>query len=167
MGDAQLLSDLEIHPTFSRSFISLSMKDLYFSSMVYGFVGRSIFTMLVLLTSVGYLEIMHVCSLFNIVLSLCCITGRTFASCSCIGSLLLSCACVWKLEWSGNTRSRGFTYCCSCVLPCALLLMDCIVSKDIFCTHSMLSTLVMDPKMLFFKSLISVLAVLNSGIIIS
>ena len=77
MGDAQLLSDLEMHPASSRSFISLLMKDLYFSGMVYGFVamggpvvGRSISTKLVLLKSVGELEIIHVNSLFNIILSL-------------------------------------------------------------------------------------------------
>ena len=97
MGDAQLLSDLEMQPAFSRSFISSSMKDLYFRGMVYGFVamggpvvGRSISTKLVLLKSVGDLEILHVNSLFNIVLSLFCITGVTFASCSCIGDLLLT-----------------------------------------------------------------------------
>ena len=70
-------------------------------------MGRSISTKLVLLKSVGDLEMMHVNSLLNIVLSLCGISGGTFASCSCIGDLLLSCACVWKLEWSGNTGSRG------------------------------------------------------------
>ena len=41
MGDAQLLSDLEMHLASSSSFISLSMKDLYFSGMVYGFVAMS------------------------------------------------------------------------------------------------------------------------------
>ena len=57
-------------------------------------VGRSISTKLVLPQSVGDLEIMHVNSLFNIVLRLCCITGGTFVPCSCIGELLLSCPCV-------------------------------------------------------------------------
>ena len=128
MGDAQLLSDLEMHLASSRSFISLSMKDLYFSSMVYGFiamcgpvVGRSISTKLVLPKSVGDLEMMHVNLLFNIVLSLCCITGGTFASCSCIADLLISCGCVWKREWSGNTGSRGFLLAALvvfCHVPC-------------------------------------------------
>ena len=140
MGDAQLLSDLEMHPASSRSFISSSMKDLYFSSMVYGFVaiggpvvGRSISTRLVLPKSVGYLEIIHLNSLFNIVLSLCCITGWTFAFCSCISDLLLSCACVWKFDWPGNTGSRGFTCYSSCVSSCALPLMDLhCIRGDIF-----------------------------------
>ena len=163
MGDAQSLSDLEVHLASPRGFISSSMKDLYFSGMLYGFVAtggpvvrRSISTKLVLLKSVGDLEIMHVNSLFNIVLSLCCITGRTFVSCSCIGDLLLSCACVWKLGWSENTGSRGFTCCSSWVSPCALSLMDCVVSEETFSTHSTLSTLVMDPKMVFFRCLIYV-----------
>ena len=34
MGDAQLLSDLEMHLASSRSFISSSMKDLYLRGMV-------------------------------------------------------------------------------------------------------------------------------------
>ena len=174
MGDAQWLSDLEMHPASSRSFISLSMKDLYFRGVVYGFVatdgpvvGRSISTKLVLLKSVGDLEIIHVDSLFNIVLSLCCITGGTFASCSCIGDLLLSCACVWKLDWSGNTGSRGFTCCFSSVSSCALSLMDCVVLEETFSTYSTLFTLVMDPKMVFLNNLISVLAVFNNDIISS
>ena len=109
-------------------------------------VGRSISIKLVLPKSVGDLEIMHVNLLINIVLSLCCISGGTFASHSCISELLLSCACVWKLEWSGNTGSRGFTCCCGCGLSSVLSLMDCIVVEDIFSTHSTFSTLVMDPK---------------------
>ena len=174
MGDAQLVSDLEMYPVSSGSFISLSMKHLYFSGMVYGFVamggpvvGRSISTKLVLLKSVGDLEIMHVNSLFNTVLSLCCITGRTFASCSCIHDLLLSCACIWKLDWSRNTGSRGFTCYSSCVSSCALPLMDSIVLEETFSMHSTLSTLAMEPKMVFWRSLMSVLAVFNNGIISS
>ena len=161
-----------MHLASSRSFISVSMKDLYFSGMVYGFVamdgpvvGRSISTKLVLLKSAGDLEIIHVNSLFNIVLSLCCITGRAFAFCSCISDLLLSCSFVWKLDWSGNTGSRGFTCCSSCVSSCALSLMNCIVLEETFSTHSTLSTLAMDPKTVFFRSLISVLAVFDNGII--
>ena len=38
MGHAQSLSDLEMHPASSRSFISLSTKDLYLRGMVLGFV---------------------------------------------------------------------------------------------------------------------------------
>ena len=174
MGDAQLLSDLEMHLASSSSFISLSMKDLYFSGMVYGFVamsgpvvGRSISTKLGSSEICGDLEMIHVNSLFNIILSLCCITGGTFVSCSCIGDLLLSYACVWKLDWSGNTGSMGFTCCSSCVSSCALSLMDCIVLEETFSMHSTLSTLVMDPKMVFLKSLISVLAIFNNGIISS
>ena len=49
-------------------------------------VGRFISTKLVLPKYVGDLEIMHVNSLFNIVLSLCCISGVTFVSCNCIGN---------------------------------------------------------------------------------
>ena len=43
--------------------------------------------------------------------------------------------------------------------------MDCIVLEETFSTHSTLSTQVMDPKMVFLKSLRSVLAVFNNGII--
>ena len=73
MGDAQSLSDFEIHPASSRNFISSSMKDLYFKGMVYGFdvtgrpvVGQSISTRFVLPKSVEDLETIHV----NLVLSM-------------------------------------------------------------------------------------------------
>ena len=73
MGDAQLLSNFEIHPVSSRSFISSSTKDLYFRGMVYGFdatgrpvVGRSISTKFVLPKSAEDLETIHV----NLVLSM-------------------------------------------------------------------------------------------------
>ena len=72
MGDAQLLSDFEIYPASSRSFISLSTEDLYFRGMVYGFdatgrpvVGRSISTRFVLPKSVEDLETIHVNAVEN------------------------------------------------------------------------------------------------------
>ena len=106
MGDAQSLSDLEMHPASSRSLISSLTKDLYLEGMVYGFVetsgpvvGRSISIKLVLPKSAGNVEMMPVNLLVSMVLSLCC---------SCIGDLLLSCACIQKLELSRNTGSRGF-----------------------------------------------------------
>ena len=129
MRDAQLLSDLEMQPASSRSFISSSTKDLYFSGMVYGFiatggpvVGRFISTKLVLPKSVGDLEMMHVNLLFNIVLGLCCISVRMFASCSCIGDLLLSCACVVFGSLSGlETLEVGVSLAAVavfCQVPC-------------------------------------------------
>ena len=73
MGDAQSLSDFEIHPASSRSLISSSAMDLYFRGMVYGFdasgrpiVGRSISTKFVLPKSAEDLETLHV----NLVLSI-------------------------------------------------------------------------------------------------
>ena len=116
MGEAQLhIMTWKCSPASSRSFISSSTKDLYFKGMVYGFVetggpvvGRSISIRLVLLKSVGDLEMMPENLLVSIVCSLCCISNGTLASCSCIGDLLMLCACVVKLEQLGNTRSRGF-----------------------------------------------------------
>ena len=55
-------------------------------------MGRSISIKLVLPKSVGDLEMMPINLLFNMVLSLCCISSGMFASYSCIGNLLLSCA---------------------------------------------------------------------------
>ena len=60
-------------------------------------VGRSISIKLVLPKSGGDLEMMPVNLLFNMVLSLCCISSRTLASCSCIGDMLLSCAYVLEV----------------------------------------------------------------------
>ena len=72
MVDAQLLSDFEIYPASSRSFISLSMKDIYFRGMVYGFdatggpvAGRSISTKFVLPKFVEDLETIHVNSVLS------------------------------------------------------------------------------------------------------
>ena len=66
MGDAHSLIDFEIQPASSRSFISLSMNDLYFRGILYGLdatdrpvVGRSISTKLVLPKSADDCEIMH------------------------------------------------------------------------------------------------------------
>ena len=172
-GRCQSLSDLEMHLASSRSFILSSMKNLYFKGMVYGFVamggpivGRSISTKFIQLKSAEDLETIHVNSLFNIVLSLFCINGGTFAFCSYISDLLLSCACVWKLDWSGNTGSRGCTCFCGVSL-CALSMMNCIALGEMFLMHSTLFTLVMNPKMVFLNNFISMSAVFNIGTISS
>ena len=78
IGDTQSLRDLEMHLASSRSLISSLTKAFYFKGAVYGFVDtggpvveRSISMRLVHPKSVGYLEIMSVNLLVNIVLSLC------------------------------------------------------------------------------------------------
>ena len=128
------------------------MKDSYFKGMVYVFVamggpkvGRSISTKFVQPKSAEDLETIHVNLLFNIALSWFCINGGTFAFCSCIGDLFLSCAFVWKLDWSGNTGSRGCTCSFCCVSLCALSIMNCIALEEMFLMHFTLFTLVMDP----------------------
>ena len=66
MGDAQSLSDFDMQPASSRSFISSSMNDLYLRGIVYGLdatgkpvVARSISTRLVLPKCADELDMMH------------------------------------------------------------------------------------------------------------
>ena len=104
--------------------------------------------------------------LVSMVFSLHCISNRTFASCSCIGNLLLLGTCGWKLELSRNTGSRGFASNGGWDLSCALSLLDC--GEPMFCTtYSALSTLVMEPKTVFFQSLTTELIVFSRGTNIS
>ena len=117
---------------------------------------------LVLPKSVGDLEMTPVNLLVSMVCSLHCISNGTFASCSCIGDLLMSCACVVKLEWLGNTGHRGLE---GWVLSCTLTLWCC--SEYIFYTFSALSTLAMEPKIVFFRSLTAEFIIFSSGISIS
>ena len=156
--DAQLLRDLEMHLASSISLISSSLKVLYFKGMVYGFVeiggpvvGRSISMRLVHQKSAEDLEIISANWLVSIVLSLCWTSNGMFASCSWIGYLLLSCAWVVKLELSGKAGSRdlgGWDLASALALWC--------FSEYELCILSTLSTLFMEPKMVFLGSLMTV-----------
>ena len=77
MGDTQSLSDFDIQPASSRSFISSSTSDLYLIGIVYGLdatgkpiVGRSISTRLVLPKFADELDMMHANWLLTIWFSL-------------------------------------------------------------------------------------------------
>ena len=66
MGDGQSLTDFEMQPVFSKSFISSSTNDFYLRGIVYGLdatgkavAGRSISTKLVVPKSADDLEIIH------------------------------------------------------------------------------------------------------------
>ena len=130
-------------------------------------VGRSISIKLVLPKSVGDLEIMHVfviqhCMKFvlyfwwNI-----CILQFVSVTCYCHVHVFGSSSGLGTLEVEVLPAVVAVVY------HCALSLMHCIVVEDIFSTHSTFSTLVMDPKTVFFGSLTSELTVFNNGIIIS
>ena len=139
MGDVQSLSDFEIHPASSRSFISSSMKDLFFTGMAYSFdatgrpvVDRSISTKFAPPKAAEDLETIHVNSVLNMQSNWFLTSCGISTSCSVIASLLLSVACIWKLECFGKAGSSFWVWGSQVPVLVSSFLVFCIFSPRYF-----------------------------------